>query len=160
MLRSISLVLLAALLLGACGDGRAADDPLPTFPMAQAPTAATATVLPNASRTGAIGAVPAPVRCYVDAVNALALDTLVGCFAPDGLVVDVRRQIAGREAIRTWANNEAIGGSLEVLAVDAQREGHVRLLVHWAPSGSQGWRAFYTFDYANGQVTRADLQYA
>ena len=100
------------------------------------------------------------MQCYVDAVNAQALDTLVGCFAPDGLVVDVRRQIAGREAIRAWADNEVIGGSLEVIAADQQREGHVRLLVHWAPAGSQGWRAFYTFDDANGQILRADLQYA
>lgn len=103
---------------------------------------------------------PAGARCYVDAVNAQQLDDLVGCFASDGVVVDVTRRIVGGEAIRAWADREVMGGTLQVLAVDQQQPGHTRLLVHWAPRGSQGWRAFYTFEEQDGSITLADLQYA
>lgn len=102
---------------------------------------------------------PAPADCYVDAVNAKNLDALVACFAPDAVIIDVSRRITGVDAIRTWANNEVIGGSLRVIESTPTPNG-VRLLVHWAPRGSTGWQAYYTFDYQNGQLTQADLQYA
>jgi hypothetical protein len=35
-----------------------------------------------------------------------------------------------------------------------------RLRVHWAPSGSNGWAADYTFTIRGDQVVLADLQYA
>jgi len=98
-------------------------------------------------------------RCYVDAVNNEDLDALVACFAPDGLIVDVSREIRGHEAIRAWADREVIGGTLEVLEV-TPTEGGQRLLVHWAPAGSNGWRAYYTFTIQDGRITLADLQYA
>ncbi|BDP43827.1 hypothetical protein DAETH_37960 (plasmid) [Deinococcus aetherius] len=103
--------------------------------------------------------VPAPVQCYVNAVNRNNLNALVSCFASGGVVIDVSRQIRGQEAIRTWARNEVMGGTLRVLSATPRPNG-VRLLVHWAPRGSQGWRAAYTFTYWNGKLTRADLQYA
>jgi ketosteroid isomerase-like protein len=98
-------------------------------------------------------------RCYVDAVNGEDLDALVGCFAPDGVVVDVSRRIEGRDAIREWAGNEVIGGTLRVIESEPRRDG-ARLLVHWAPEGSDGWRAYYTFEGEGGRIAVADLQYA
>ncbi len=53
-----------------------------------------------------------------------------------------------------------MGGTLRVLAAEQQAPDQVRLLVHWAPRGSQGWRAYYTFTYTDGLITLADLQYA
>ena len=99
------------------------------------------------------------VMCYVDAVNAEDLDALVSCFAPDGLIIDVSREISGGDAIRAWADGEVIGGTLEVLEVEAVEAGQ-RLLVHWAPAGSDGWRAHYAFEVQDGLIMLADLQYA
>jgi len=98
-------------------------------------------------------------QCYVDAVNDETLDGLVGCFATGGVVVDVSRRIEGRNAIRGWAQSEVIGGTLRVIESEP-RENGVRLLVHWAPAGSDGWRGYYTFKVSNGRITVADLQYA
>ncbi|MDP9486795.1 MAG: nuclear transport factor 2 family protein [Actinomycetota bacterium] len=97
--------------------------------------------------------------CYVDAVNAEDLNALVGCFSPEGVVVDVSDRIEGQDAIRRWAVNEVMGGTLEVLEAEP-RTGGVRLLVHWAPEGSSGWRAYYTFEAKDGRIVAADLQYA
>ena len=95
----------------------------------------------------------------MDAVNDEDLDALVGCFAPDGAVVDVSRRIEGRDAVREWAGNEVMGGSLRVLEEEPRPDG-IRLLVHWAPAGSDGWRAFYTFEARDGRIVLAGFQYA
>lgn len=116
-------------------------------------------LLACAQDTGGSSRLDPAARCYVDAVNAEDLDALVGCFAPDGRIVDVSREITGEEAIRAWADREVIGGSLEVLEVEPTESGQ-RLLVHWAPAGSDGWRAYYTFEVQNGLIIAADLQYA
>ena len=112
----------------------------------------------GAPAQGASDVVP-PARCYLDAVEAADALALAACFAPDGAVVDVRRRIEGREAIEAWAAREVIGGALEVIEVEPA-EGGQRLLVHWAPRGSDGWRAHYTFTVRNGAIVVADLQYA
>jgi hypothetical protein len=93
-------------------------------------------------------------------VNNNNLDSVTNSFASNGVVVDVTRRIEGRAAIRTWANNEVMGGSVRVIEIHQETISRVRLLVHWAPLGSNGWRAWYTFEYANGLITLANLQYA
>jgi hypothetical protein len=103
--------------------------------------------------------VAAAAQAYVDAVNSADLDALVRAFAPQGQVLDVSRPIRGRDAIRTWARNEVIGGRLKVLSVTAMPGGQ-DLLVHWAPAGSDGWRAHYRFTMTADGITLADLQYA
>ena len=100
-----------------------------------------------------------PAQCYVTAVNANDLDGLVACFAPEGVVIDVSRRIVGSQNIRTWANNEVMGGHLEVRE-SSQIANGVRLLVHWSPKGSLGWNAYYTFTFTGGKIAQADLQYA
>jgi hypothetical protein len=104
--------------------------------------------------------VSAGARAYLDAVNAGDLDALVAVFGADGEVVDVTRRIRGPEAIRVWAGNEVIGGSLRVDGVVQLAPDRQRLRVHWAPRGSDGWAADYTFTTRGTQVTVADLQYA
>lgn len=153
ILVSIAGVVTAGVLLAACGPGRpsSAADPATTG----APTLAV--TISGATPPGVTAAPPA--QAYVDAVNAGDLDALVAAFAPDGQVTDVTRPIRGRDAIRTWATNEVIGGRLEILSVTSQPGGQ-DLLVHWAPAGSSGWRAHYRFTMTDTQITRADLQYA
>lgn len=111
------------------------------------------------SGAGASASVDPAARCYVEAVNAENLDALVDCFAPNGVVNDVSREISGRRAIREWARDEVIGGSLRIIGAEPRPDG-TRLLVHWAPEGSSGWRAYYTFESEDGLIVRADLQYA
>lgn len=100
------------------------------------------------------------VRAYVDAVNRRDLDGLVNAFRPDGRIVDVSRTITGQDAIRTWARNEVVGGSLHVVRVVERRHDGQKLLVRWAPAGSNGWLAHYDFTVAGTQISLADLQYA
>ncbi|MER5999784.1 nuclear transport factor 2 family protein [Nonomuraea angiospora] len=115
--------------------------------------------LPSAAAGGHAG-VAREVRAYVDAVNARDLDALVASFASDGVVVDVTRPIRGHDAIREWARAEVIGGTLKVASIAERRSNGQKLLVHWAPAGSGGWRAHYDFTVADGRIVRADLQYA
>jgi ketosteroid isomerase-like protein len=124
--------------------------------------ATTTTPAPAASATPATtgqSVLDPAVSCYVEAVTARNLEGLVNCFASDGVVVDVTRQIKGQEAIRTWAHNEVIGGKLEVLE-NQPGPGRNKLLVRWSPAGSQGWKAWYSFEFKEGKLTSADLQYA
>jgi hypothetical protein len=109
--------------------------------------------------TLAQGVLPA-ARVYVDAVNRRDLEGLVNAFRPDGRIVDVSRTIAGRDAIRTWARNEVLGGSLHVVRIVERRPDGQKLLVHWAPAGSNGWPAHYDFTVVGNQIALADLQYA
>jgi hypothetical protein len=114
----------------------------------------------NGSNSELLSQVPQAARNYINGVNNNNLDSVTNSFASNGVVVDVTRRIEGRAAIRTWANNEVMGGSVRVIEIHQETISRVRLLVHWAPLGSNGWRAWYTFEYANGLITLANLQYA
>ncbi|MEU4328997.1 MBL fold metallo-hydrolase [Nonomuraea dietziae] len=106
------------------------------------------------------GTLPAPVSAYVNAVNGRNLDALAESFAPDAQVIDVGRRIQGRAAIRAWAANEVIGGTLTVIRVAENRPGHQRLLVRFAPGGTGGFEAYYTFTVNGSSITKAELTYA
>ncbi|AQZ60729.1 hypothetical protein BKM31_03685 [[Actinomadura] parvosata subsp. kistnae] len=140
----LGAALVPFLLAAACGA-----PPSPSPPPARTPTGA-----------AAVSGVDGAARAYVDAVNAGDLDALVAAFAPEAEIIDVTRSIKGHDAIRTWADNEVIGGTLRVLAIAERRPDGQKLLVHWAPGGSGGWRAHYDFTLAGGRIVRADLQYA
>lgn len=116
----------------------------------------TSVVAPTNALTGIADG---PARAYVDAVNARNLDALVASFAEHGEVVDVTRRIKGHQDVRAWAANEVMGGTLEVREVTSTAVGQ-DLLVHWAPSGSTGWKARYRFTFAGDKIGLADLQYA
>ncbi|WP_261300730.1 nuclear transport factor 2 family protein [Paenibacillus andongensis] len=102
---------------------------------------------------------PPEARPYVDAVNNGDLDALVNSFAEEAVITDVKRQIKGWEEIRFWGKNEVMGGTLEVLENEPKPKG-VRMLVHFAPKGSKGFKAYYTFEFKDGKIISADLQYA
>jgi hypothetical protein len=102
----------------------------------------------------------AAAQAYVDAIARGDLDGLVNAFHPDGRIVDVSRTIAGHDAIRTWARNEVIGGSLQVLDIVERRPDGQKLLVRWAPAGADGWLAHYDFTSRGNRISVADLQYA
>ncbi|WP_414941187.1 hypothetical protein [Amycolatopsis sp. cmx-11-51] len=56
-----------------------------------------------------------PARAYVEAVNGKDLEPLVAAFTEEGEVVEVTRRIKGPDAVRMWASDEVIGGTLRVL---------------------------------------------
>lgn len=146
---TVAAALLATVALSGCGG--AASSTGDSGSNDSGSTGVTTTVAPEQ--------VAAQARAYVDAVNGNDLDALVESFAEDGAILDVSRRITGRDAIRTWADNEVMGGTLQVLEVTPMDNGQ-DLLVHWAPSGSDGWRAHYRFTFKGDKVSLADLQYA
>jgi hypothetical protein len=52
---------------------------------------------------------PAPVRDYFTAMNALDSAGMVAPFTSDGLVNDIQREFWGPEAMKRWADRESIG---------------------------------------------------
>lgn len=139
----IILLLSASWILSACtGGGAPSPTPVDTPAPAGPPT------------------VNAAGQSYVDAVRAKDLDKLVNSFAEDGVVVDVGRRIEGRQKIREWADNEVIGGTLDVLGRTPFDQGET-LLVRFSPGGAGGgFKANYKFTYQHGLIARADLTYA
>ncbi|MBU2664721.1 nuclear transport factor 2 family protein [Actinoplanes bogorensis] len=135
------------------------DSPSTATPSATGAASATGTAPSAGNAPSGSEAVAAPAQAYVDAVAARDLGALAEAFAPDAVVIDVTRRIEGRDAIREWADNEVIGGSLRVLSATPM-DGGQDLLVHWAPSGSAGWEARYRFTMNGSHITQADLQYA
>ena len=108
---------------------------------------------------------PEPVQCYCSAVAASDLNALAQCFQPDAVIIDVNRRISDIETIRTWAENEVIGGRYEVLSIVSQTQDRIKLLIKFVPPGlggklSKGFKAQYTFDFKQGKIVRMDLQYA
>jgi hypothetical protein len=104
---------------------------------------------------------PAPVRCFRNAVNNAALTALLNCFAQRAVVIDVSRRFAGKAAIRTWARNEFIGGRLTIIrrVAKPRNPNGLTLLVRFAPGGSGGFLAHYRFVARNGKLLLVDMQY-
>lgn len=149
--------LLTMLLVTACGQG---SGPVVNNPTVSGPTiAGSATAGRTTAATPAVEVLPA-AQAYIDAVARRDLDGLVNAFHPDWRIVDVSRTIAGHDAIRTWASNEVIGGTLEVVEIVERRPDGQKLLVRWAPAGSDGWRAHYDFTVRGDRISVANLQYA
>ncbi|GAA3701187.1 hypothetical protein GCM10022224_078870 [Nonomuraea antimicrobica] len=98
-------------------------------------------------------------RTIIGAAAARNAGAVADAFAPDGLVVDVGREIRGRDAIRRWAENEVIGG-VYTLIEHTPRAGGTTMLVRFQPGGVGGFRANYSFDVTDGLITKATLEYA
>jgi hypothetical protein len=105
------------------------------------------------------GATDPTVAAFVDAIAAKSVDAVVDAFSPDATVIDVTRSFEGHEAIRQWATNELVGGSLRVLEVSNYAGGQ-ELLVEFTPEGSSGgFQAEYRFDVRDNKITRLNMQY-
>ena len=51
--------------------------------------------------------IPAVIAEHIRAINAFDTDAIVRTFAPDALVNDNRREIAGPDAIRRWVERRS-----------------------------------------------------
>ena len=147
----VSRVLVAAAAVALLGCAGPAEDAGP---------AGTGSASSPSGPAGDPGTLLAPVRLFVDAVAARDADRVVQAFTGDGVVIDVSRRIEGREALRRWAANETITGTLTVLRVVQNGTDRQRLLVRFAPRGTGGFSAHYTFTVAGGRIAQLDMQYA
>src|SRR5260370_17458007 len=77
---------------------------------------------------------PAPVRGYIAAGNALDGDALIDWFADDALVNDARREFWGTQAIRAWLGREIIGDKV-TMDPTATAGHHGEVIVHAVPAG-------------------------
>ena len=53
------------------------------------------------------------------AINEFDTDAIMGTFAEDALVNDVRREFWGKDAIRPWVEREIVGAKVTVEVADA-----------------------------------------
>ena len=53
--------------------------------------------------------IPAVIAEHIRAINAFDTDAIMQTFAPDAIVNDNRREIAGPDAIRRWVEKEIVG---------------------------------------------------
>ncbi len=103
---------------------------------------------------------PFAVACYFDMVAAKDLEKFSACFDVNAVIIDVSREIKGREAIRVWAKNEVIGGKYTILEVKEIKDG-ASILLRFAPNGvGDGFRARYVVTWKNNKIVKMDLQYA
>lgn len=120
------------------------------------PSAANTTTVPVYSFDA--GSLDPAAQRYLDAAAARDAAAVAAAFAPDATVIDVSREIRGREAIRRWAAEEVIGGTYTLLG-HSPRTGGTTMMLHFHPGDSGRLRATYNFDITGGLITRADLQY-
>jgi hypothetical protein len=116
-------------------------------------------VRPLPSSSAASAPLDPAAQRYLDAVAAGDADAVAAAFAADAVVVDVGREIKGRDAIRSWAQAEVVGGVYTLLG-HTPRTGGTTMLVRFQPGGVGGFRANYHLDITDGLITKATLEYA
>lgn len=67
--------------------------------------------------------VPAPVRAFVEAINAADTEAFVHVFAPEGAVDDWGTRYNGHDGVRRWAGSDAIGAGARMSLLSATTEG-------------------------------------
>jgi len=68
--------------------------------------------------------IPAVIAEHIRAINAFDTDAIMQTFAPDAIVNDNRREIAGPDAIRRWVEREIVGDkvTMEIREVMERRD--------------------------------------
>jgi ketosteroid isomerase-like protein len=77
---------------------------------------------------------PTSIEGYIAAVNTFDGDALIGWFADDAFVNDVRREFRGKDAIRAWLDRELIGDKV-TMKVTTASEHYGDFAVHAAMDG-------------------------
>ena len=101
---------------------------------------------------------PAAIACYQSATAAKDIDAYMGCFSEAPIMIDVSREIRGREGIRAWALREVIGSgeTFKHRKILEGRDGYAKTEVNWL-----SWVVHYSYWWdADGKITKMSLQYA
>jgi ketosteroid isomerase-like protein len=77
---------------------------------------------------------PRVIADHVAAHNNHDPDALISTFAPDALLNDARREFAGHDAIRAWADKEIFGDNV-TLAVEVAYEHHGDIILRCRVDG-------------------------
>jgi hypothetical protein len=103
---------------------------------------------------------PPEAQCYFDAVAAKDAEAVGACMSDDARILDVSREIEGREAIVKWAADEVIGGAYEVHELAWGKDG-VQILLTFKPKGAAaGFKANYVMSLRGGKIATMALSYA
>jgi hypothetical protein len=104
---------------------------------------------------------PAPVRDYFTAMNALDSAGMIAPFTSDGLVNDIQREFWGSEAIKRWADRESIGDKVVWTSFPDARAHHGDYIVSAAVDGEYDKAGLpdplvltYYFSLENDKITR------
>ncbi len=96
-------------------------------------------------------------KAFVDAWNNRDATAMVNLFTPDGVLVDDTRTFRGHDEIRTFAEPEVAGYTIEVLTVEERRGDGQRILVEVKRNSGGGFKATFDFTIADGRIPRANL---
>ena len=69
--------------------------------------------------------VPEPVSVFVEAINAGDTEAFVALFSDDGLISDWGTEYRGHDAVRRWAESDAIGAGASMTLLAAATDGAV-----------------------------------
>jgi hypothetical protein len=104
---------------------------------------------------------PAPVRNYFTAMNALDSTGMVAPFTSDGLVNDIQREFWGPDAIKRWADRESIGDKVVWTAFPDAKAHHGDYIVSAEVDGEYDKTGLpdplvltYYFSLENDKITR------
>lgn len=104
---------------------------------------------------------PAPVRDYFTAMNALDSAGMVAPFTTDGLVNDIQREFWGPEAIKRWADRESIGDKVVWTSFPDASTHHGDYIISAAVDGEYDKTGLpdpliltYYFSLENDKITR------
>ncbi|CAM1344562.1 nuclear transport factor 2-like protein [Tenacibaculum amylolyticum] len=101
---------------------------------------------------------PIAIQAYQRGANSKNIDTYMDAFADDITILDVSREIVGRDNVRQWALNEVIpnGETFNHRRILEQSEGFAKTEVNWL-----SWVVHYSYWWnEDGKITRMSLQYA
>jgi ketosteroid isomerase-like protein len=106
-------------------------------------------------------ALPRVIADHVAAHNNHDPDALMATFAPDALLNDAKREFAGREAIRAWADKEIFGDNV-TLAVERAYDQHGDIILRCRVDGDFDKTGLpdpviltYYFSLRNERITQA-----
>ncbi|NOU58307.1 hypothetical protein [Marinifilum caeruleilacunae] len=102
--------------------------------------------------------IPVAILAYQTGANSEDIDTYMDAFADSISILDVNREISGRDNVRTWALNEVIpnGETFQHRRILEQSDGYAKTEVNWL-----SWVVHYYYWWdENNKITRMSLQYA
>lgn len=103
---------------------------------------------------------PESIQSYVNGINNSNLDIALSSFATNSSLTYPGGTIVGRDNIRSFLQQNVIGGSVEYIGVVEQSATSIKILVHWRPGRSNGWREHFTFSLSNANITSLLFEYA
>ncbi|MBD0404497.1 nuclear transport factor 2 family protein [Flammeovirga sp. EKP202] len=104
------------------------------------------------------GDIPPAILAYQTGANSEDIDTYMYAFAEEISILDVSREITGRENVRAWALREVIasGDTFRYRETLESGERYAKAEVNWL-----SWVVHYHFWWdENDKITRMSLQYA